>query len=385
VKRNLVIAFIFSLLCPASSRAGTKPTLESEIVKTMESYDAIGLSIVVVKNNKICYRNTFGYNPNYTDTTKREPIPLDGVFWWASVSKTFISTAVMQLVEKRMLSLDDDVNKYLDFRIRNPRFPNAPITVSMMLSHRSSLNDKGYRYGFEKLIPEVNVNYRVNYNDYEPDTDYFYCNMNYNLLAAIVEKVSKKRFDVYVRENITKPLGLYGSFNRLDLDSVRIIKTYTYDRRAKRFKKYFYPSDRLYGEDTLRNYILGRSTPIFSPAGGMRATTMDLAKWMMVHMNYGTYKKAKILSKESELEMWKPRSPGRNYGYAFSHYDNIVKGESFVGMTGGSCGIHSLFFCNPEKKYGFVVICNGCTSKWGNGGNMNYEIVRVLYKHFIKK
>lgn len=131
--------------------------------------------------------------------------------------------------------------------------------------------------------------------------------------------------------------------------------------------------------------MLGNSTPTFSPAGGMRATTLDLTKWMMVHMNYGSYKKTKILSKESELEMWKPRSQGRNYGYAFSRYDKIVKGKSFVGMTGGSSGYHSLFFFNPEKKYGFVVICNGCTSKSANGGEMNYEIVRTLYNHFIRE
>ncbi len=359
--------------------------LDFEVSKVMRQYDCIGLSVVVVKNNIIWYKNTYGYNPDYKDESKRDTIPQNGIFWWASVSKTFISTAIMQLVEQRMLSLDDDVNDYLDFSIRNPRFPKSPITVKMMLSHRSSLNDKGYRYGFEKLIPEINNNYGINYNDYEPGSDYFYCNMNYNLLAAIVEKVSKKRFDVYIRENITKPLGLYGSFNRLDLDSVRLIKTYTYDAKTKRYKKFFHPKDRLYGEDTLQNYIIGRSTPIFSPAGGMRATTIDLAKWMMLHMNYGTYKKTKILSKESELEMWKPRSPGRNYGFAFSHYDKVVKGESFVGMTGGSCGIHSLFFFNPKKKYGFVVICNGCTSKSANGGEMNYEIVRTLYNYFIKK
>lgn len=376
---SCVVAF-----CWATSSKQHKG-INSDIEDVMSQYDCIGLSVVVVKGNTIHFRKSYGYNPDYNDESKRDTIPQNGIFWWASVSKTFISTAIMQLVEQRMLSLDDDVNDYIDFCIRNPRFPKSPITVEMMLSHRSSLNDKGYRYGFEKLIPEINNNYGINYNDYEPGTDYFYCNMNYNLLAAIVEKVSKKRFDVYIRENITKPLGLYGSFNRLDLDSVRIIKTYTYDAKAKRYKKFFHPKDRLYGEDTLQNYIIGRSTPIFSPAGGMRATTIDLTKWMMVHMNYGTYKKIKILSKESELEMWKPRSPGRNYGFAFSHYDKVVKGESFVGMTGGSCGIHSLFFFNPEKKYGFVVICNGCTSKLANGGEMNYEIVRKLYQHFIKK
>lgn len=366
-----------------NASATTTHDLDTEISVVMEQFDCIGLSVIVVKNNKVSFQNTYGYNPDYSDESKRNRIPNNGIYWWASVSKTFISTAIMQLAERGVVSLEDDVNKYLDFDVRNPTYPNTAITIQMLLCHRSSLNDTKYRMGFDMLIPEKNRNYKKNYNDYEPGKGYDYCNLNYNLLAAIVEKASGKRFDIYVKDNICKSLGLSGSYNKLDLDSNMFVKTYCFNQKTKRYNKYI--PYRHYTNESLKNYVLGLSTPTFSPAGGMRATTMDLAKWMMVHMNYGTYKKTRVLSRESELEMWKPRSPGRNYGYAFSHYDKIVKGESFVGMTGGSCGIHSLFFCNPEKKYGFVVICNGCTSKWGNGGNMNYEIVRVLYKHFIKK
>ncbi len=379
--KRLILLFLIVLV--THNMCNAKTQLETIIQETMQEYEAIGVSVVVVKDNSVYYKNTFGYNPDYNDDSKRPPLSLDGVFWWASVSKTFISTAIMQLKEKEKLSLDDDINDYLDFSIRNPRFPNKPITIQMMLSHRSSLNDKGYSFGFEKLISKNNVNYGVNYNDYEPGKDYFYCNMNYNLLAAIVEKASNNRFDEYVKTYICRPLDLNGSFNKLDLDSAKFVKTYIFSQKSKKFRKYFYPKNRQYTEDTLSNYVLGRSTPVFSPAGGMRATVMDLAKWMMVHMNYGTYDGKTILSKESELMMWEPRTPGRNYGFAFSHYDKIVKGESFVGMTGGSCGIHSAMFFNPDKKYGFVVICNGCTSKSANGGELNYEIVRLLYKHLI--
>lgn len=361
----------------------TNHDLDTDISGVMERFGCIGLSVVVVNKNMVSFQKTYGYNPDYDDESKRNHIPNNGIYWWASVSKTFISTAIMQLVERGLVSLEDDVNRYLDFDVRNPNYPNTVITIQMLLCHRSSLNDTKYRMGFDMLIPKKNRNYKKNYNAYEPGTGYDYCNLNYNLLAAIVEKASGKRFDVYVKDNICKPLGLSGSFNKLDLDSNLFIKTYCFNQKTKKYKKYI--PYRHYTNESLKSYALGMSTPTFSPAGGMRATTMDLAKWMMVHMNYGTYKKVRILSRESELEMWKPRNPGRNYGYAFSHYDKIVKGESFVGMTGGSCGIHSLFFCNPEKKYGFVVICNGCTSKAANGAEMNYEIVRTLYKHFIKK
>lgn len=378
----LVFCSFLVALCGATS-SKRSIDIDSDIKDVMCQYDCIGLSVVVVKDNTIHFRKSYGYNPDYNDESKRNTIPQNGIFWWASVSKTFISSAIMQLVELGKISLKDDVNNYLDFKVRNPRYPDKPITVQMLLCHRSSLNDKKYRSGFDMLMPEKNKEWKKNYNEYEPGTDYDYCNLNYNLLAAIIEKASGKRFDLYIKDNICKPLGLSGSFNKLDLDSNLFVKTYCYNQETHNYSKYI--SYRHYSDESLKSYVLGMSTPTFSPAGGMRATTTDLAKWMMVHMNYGAYKKTKFLSKESELEMWRSRSPGRNYGFAFSHYDKVVKGENFVGMTGGSCGIHSLIFFNPEKKFGFVVICNGCTSKSANGANMNFEIVRTLYNHFIKQ
>lgn len=376
---GLLIVCIF--VCWAKESL-TEKNIDSDLQTVMKSYDAIGISVVVVKDNQICYKNTIGYNPDYNDTTRRVLISDNAVYWWASVSKTFISTAVMQLVERKKVSLNDDVNKYLDFNVRNPRFPLTPITIQMLLCHRSSLNDNKYSWGFDMLMPDKNKDWKNNYNQYEPGKGYDYCNLNYNLLAAIIEKATNTRFDDYIGKNITEPLSIYGSFNKLRLDSSLFVKTYSYNQEKKIYEKYHFR--RHYDSESLGEYVLGNSTPTFSPAGGMRTTVEGLARWMMVHMNYGTYKNRQILSKESELLMWEPKGPESRYGFAFSHYDKVVKGENFVGMTGGSCGIHSAMFFNPEKKFGFVVICNGCTSKSANGAEMNYKIVRVLYKHLIE-
>lgn len=108
---------------------------------------------------------------------------------------------------------------------------------------------------------------------------------------------------------------------------------------------------------------------------------------MLVHMNYGSWKGQRIVSKESELAMWTPQGEDSNQGFGFSHYDRIVKGVSFTGMTGGSHGINSVVFFNPERKYGFVVITNGYvpTKKKGHLPSLARELVRPLYKHFIKQ
>ena len=373
----IILFSILTTMCGTASSATND--LEEEVKKVMRQYDAIGVSVAVIKDNKVIYNKPFGL----ADNALKRPIKSDDIYWWASVSKTFISTAIMQLVESNRLSLDDDVNKYLDFKVQNPLFPNTPITIRMLLCHRSSLNDNKYSMGYDMLIAEKNKDYKKNYNQYTPGFSWNYCNLNYSLLAAIVEKASGERFDQYIRRHITEPLSIKGSFNKLDLDSSRFVKPYLYNQKDKNFNEYIYR--RHYDNESLKDYVMGYSTPSFSPAGGMRMTVMDMAKWTLVHMNYGEYGSVKILSKKSELEMWQPQNEDRKYGFAFSQYPKVVKGVNLRGMTGGTCGTHSLMFFEPEKKFGFVVICNGCTSKSDNGAEMNYEIVRVLYKHLIKE
>lgn len=363
-------------MCEAASSSAHD--LEDEVKEIMSQYDAIGVSVAVIKDNKVIYNKPFGL----ADNVQKSPIKLDDIFWWASVSKTFISTAIMQLVENEKLSLDDDVNNYLDFMVQNPLYPNIPITIRMLLCHRSSLNDNKFIIGYNALIPDKNIDYKKTYNKYTPGFSWHYCNLNYTLLAAIIEKASRERFDQYIRNHLIEPLGLSGSFNKLDFDSSRFVKPYTYNQKRKMYKEF--TNYRRYDKESLKDYVMGYSTTCFSPAGGMRMTVMDMAKWTMAHMNYGEYDGKRILSKESELKMWQPQNEDRNYGFAFSQYPKVVKGVNLRGMTGGTCGIHSLMFFEPEKKFGFVVICNGCTSKSANGAEMNYEIVRVLYKHLIK-
>ena len=381
-----VVICIIALIASCLSCLGqTTESLENEIKKLLADYNAIGASVVVVKDNKICYHHAFGYNPDYNDTTLRKPIPDDGFFWLASVSKTFISTAIMQLVEKKMVKIDDDVNKYLRFTVKNPYYPNVPITIRMLLCHRSSINDKHYGWTLEMMDSKTYKKYDECFNHYRPGTKFDYCNLNYSLLGAIIENVTGMRFDQYIDKYLCEPLGLEASFNLTKIDSTRLVKSLSFDQIKKKYKQNRSIYNYQYVRDKLIDYQLGLSTACLSPAGGMRMSAMDLANWMMVHMNYGNLAGKNVINKESELAMWTPQGADRNYGFAFSRYDKVIKGVKLYGMTGGSHGIHSLLFFNPEKKFGFVVICNGCTSKAANGSQMNYKIVRSLYRHIIKK
>lgn len=379
---KLVMFFLISCL----SICARGESLESEIQAIMDKYHAIGVSAVVVKDNKVMYSRSLGYNPDYNDTTRREPIPTNGIYVIASISKSFIATAIMQLVESQMLNLDDDVNKYLEFQISNPQYPKTPITVRMLLDQRSSINDKHYG-NLNNINPEKGKYWKECYNDYQPGTKFKYCNFSYTILGAIIEKVTGKRFFDYIDDNIMLPLGLNASYNLVKMDTSMLVRSYRYDKMTKQFKKEGTIYHLKYYREKLRNYKLGSSTAYFSPSGGVKISAVDLSKYMMMYMNYGEYNGKRILSKKSVLEMWRPQGADESpnsyfsqYGLSFSRWSKIVDGESFVGITGGAHGVHSAMYFNPRKKYGFVVICNGCTSDI----KMKDSIVKVLYKHFIK-
>jgi CubicO group peptidase (beta-lactamase class C family) len=365
--------------------ADSQVTLEDRIKGYMSLYDCIGVSVVVVKDGSVCYSNCIGYNPDYKDSTARKPIKRGDIYWIASVSKTFVATAIMQLREKKKLSLDDDVNKYLDFKVQNPYFPETPITIKMLLSHRSSLNDHKYEYSFNQINPHTNPDYRLLYNKYQPGSDYHYCNLGYNILGAIIENVSGQRFDDYIKQNILSPLGLIGDFNVSRLDPAKLVWSYFYNKKTKSFEHDH--TIYTYFEKEIDNYKLGYTTPVFSPAGGMKLSADALAQYMIMHMNEGKYNGKRIINRKSESLMRMIQTPETHYALSFRHYNNeayiVIKDKELIGQTGGSHGIHSSMIFDPQKKYGFVVICNGCKSSYPDGADLNNKIINLCYRYLI--
>lgn len=384
LKKILLLFLTLQILLGSCSGQGR--TLEEEIVNIMNRRKCVGITALAVKNNKICYFKTFGYNPDYKDSTSRKPIPDNGVYLIASISKTFVSTAIMQLVEKKKLKLDDDVNKYLSFKVVNPNYPNTPITIRMLLSHRSSINDKIYSWSLDQINPETGKRWKECYNDYPPGTKYEYCNLAYNMLGAIIENVSGERFYDYIDNHINKPLEITGSYNLTRIDSSLLVKAYRYYPQTKSFgrdKSEVY--DYSFYREVEDNYKMGFSAACFSPTGCMRMTAKDLASYMMMHMNYGKYGGKRIISKKSEKEMRMPQLGNPEYGLAFAQYPRRIKDVELVGMVGDAHGVHSTMLFDPNGKFGFIVICNGCTTPSSSAGQtMNTEIIQRLYKYIIK-
>lgn len=370
------------LLAFISINALAQPQIaEANIEKLMQQTPVMGLSVAVVKNNNIIYTKAFGLK----DAETNAPLSTTDLFRIASISKSFSATSIMQLVEKKKLNLDNDVSDLMGFNVRNPKFPETVITLRMLLSHTSGINDSEGYFTLDAINPQKNANWQKCYNNYEPGKGYEYCNLNFNMVGAIIEKYSGERFDRYVPNHILNPLKLYGGYNVNELDQTRFAKLYEYNTDSAKFT--YSPTAYAPRKEDIANYILGYSTPIFSPTGGMKISAPDLAKYMMMHMNYGKAKgKKRIISKKSSHIMQTPLSDKENYGLALLKTTKLIEGETMTGHTGSAYGLYSAMFFQPDKKFGIVVITNGCHPAYENGYNaVIRKTVNILYNSLIKK
>ncbi len=374
MKKITLFALVALLLTACAPKSYTE--FENDLNAFREEVGNVGLGVAVVKENKLIYDNYFGVKNLETG----EKIDAQTIFRIASISKSFTATALMQLVEQGKVTLDTDVSDLMGFRVRNPKYPETVITLDMLLSHTSSLSDSLGYFTLDVINPATNPEFAGCYNDYEPGKGYRYCNLNFNMAGTILEKLSGERFDQYVVNHILNPLGLYGGYDIDALDPTRFATLYSYNSENDSLEAQ--PNAYKSRAEEIANYTMGYTTPIFSPTGGMNISTTDLAKYMMMHMNYGLYPGAgeHIISEESSRNMQTPRSDDEHYGLALWRNSDYIPEVELVGHTGGAYGLRSAMFFHPEEKYGFIVISSGTKSPQDT---ILQGTIKIMYDHFI--
>jgi CubicO group peptidase (beta-lactamase class C family) len=200
------------------------------------------------------------------------------------------------------------------------------------------------------------------------------------MIGAVIERLSGERFDVYVRNHILCPLSLYGGYCVDSLDNSLFTTLYDYDSGRLQASPMAYAPRR----QEIANYVMGYTTPIFSPTGGMKISAKDLARYMIMHMNYGQMENVRIISKKSARTMQKAISKEDGYGLALMNLDNLIPGKRMVGHTGSAYGLYSAMFFHPKERFGFVVITNGCNPSFTEGMNdVLRKTITSLYQSFF--
>ncbi len=208
----------------------------------------------------------------------------------ASISKLVTTLGVLRLVDQGKLDLDRDISDYLGWQLRNPAYPDQPITLRLLLSHQSSLRDGGERY----IIP-LGVTLRERLAEpamwddaHGPKAGWFaYSNINFPVAASVIERVTGERFDVAISRLVLKPLKLDACFNWGAGCSAEAFRRATILYRASGEVA----RDDLKGQPPLcpvvpaqdgscdlTRYQPGQNGALFGPQGGLRIAMTDLAK-----------------------------------------------------------------------------------------------------------
>ena len=347
-----------------------------------------GLGVIVFKNGKEVYRNMMG-NRFLSPRNKNWNLPVtsESYFRVASISKIFTAAGYLHLAEQGKISLDEDVSRYLGFRLRNPHYPNSVITSRMLLSHTSSIRDYPTSYvPFKSNVGSFFTSEDCWTRGRTPGTYFSYSNLNFVLLATIMEKVSGQRFDKYITRNVLKPLDIKGSFNLRDFSSSDLQKMGTLYRKTNGEAGRYYAQidDRpieLPDARRLANYRPGTNAGIFSPQGGLRISPEGLSHMLQMMMNRGKYQGKQVLQPETvqlmEKQVWKfnPARPNgdidndaiESYGLALQYFSGTgstrpVPGRpdfDLIGHLGEAYGFIGGLMWQPGTQNGFVFLQNG--------------------------
>jgi CubicO group peptidase (beta-lactamase class C family) len=208
----------------------------------------------------------------------------------ASVSKLVTALGVMRMVDRGQLELDRDVSDYLGWTLRNPAFPDRPITLRLLLSHQSSLldGDDLYIVPLGVTLRERLADPRVWDSGHAPGSGWFhYGNLNFPVVASVMERVSGERFDRLMHRLVLRPLKLDACFNWGAGCSPKVLARAVVLYRAsgevaRDDLKGRAPACPVVpaadGTCDLAAYTPGWNGALFSPHGGLRISMRDLAK-----------------------------------------------------------------------------------------------------------
>ena len=246
----------------------------------------------------------------------------------ASISKLVTAIGVMRLVEAGKLDLDADVSGYLGWELRNPAFPDTPITLRLLLSHRSSLTDAaGYwQTPLGGKISDILADPRAWDDSHAPGQYFRYTNLNFPLVAQVMERATGERFDLLMDRLVLEPLGIEGCFNWANCNEASVARAVViYDGEGKPAKDDLHgvrpdcpvnPADD--GSCDLGEWRAGDNGGLFSPQGGLRISANGLARVGRLLLGEGMFEGVRLLSPESVRALATPLwqyAPGRGLTY----------------------------------------------------------------------
>ena len=371
------------------------------------AYPLASVSVAAVRDGMIVYQGQFGnrfIDPN--NAANNKPATVDTMYRIASISKMVTALGALKLVEENKLNLDADISQYLGYNARNPAFPNDIVTTRMLLAHTSSLRDDGgYSWDQSVGLKDVLLPGGSRYGtgtmwakSYKPGTYFNYVNLNWTVIGSVMEAASGERFDKLMHRTIMAPMGLRGGFNPAEIPAEDLANLATLYRKRNAQEVWNIGGPWLPQVDDYSvnkpvprgsaSYKLGDNGSLYSPAGGLRISALDLAKIMLMLINEGAYAGKEILKPQSVknllAQQWRYTAGGANgdnnfgggkelfnaWGLGTQIFLDVSKpgaGDRVVeqgnykafGHLGDAYGLTSAMVFDPVTKSGMVMMTGG--------------------------
>ncbi len=333
-----IFFFLFTTFLSVATLAQPAPDankLDSVLI-LLNKTDRFNGTVLYAEKGKIIYKKAFGV----TDYRTNEPLKTTSAFNLASVTKQFICLSILILQERGLLQLDDDCKKYI------PELPYDSISIRNLMTHVSGIPEyfdvfQRYRSPLDTLTNEKLVALYATYKpalDFGTGTKWNYCNTNYVLLVTIIERISNESIDVFVKKNITKPLGLNDTYvYQLLMPSVPVNHVYGFEETGEKRKlNDLTPFDGIVGD------------------GNMYSSVEDLYKW---EQSLATHK---LIKKETMAMAFEPvkLNDGTTYPYGFGWFIENDK-ELKYSHSGGWVGFVNLIYRDVKNKRTAIVLSSG--------------------------
>jgi CubicO group peptidase (beta-lactamase class C family) len=369
-------------------------TLDQELaaVAADPAMPLASLSVLAIRNGKVAYQFQTGQR-RMGDTTL--PANAETMYRIASISKMMTTFGLMRMVEAKQLELDADVGRYLGYPLRNPAFPDLPITLRMLLTHTSSLRDgAGYFWPAHVAIKDQLSGGTAGMwaADTAPGAYFTYSNLNWGVIGTIMENVAGERFDRLMKRLVLAPMDLRGGYNPSEFDAAELNNVATLYRKRAVDSENWDPAGPWiaqvddYGMRPpaapvgIAGYVAGTNGTLFSPTGGLRISASDLGKVMQMLIHGGRHQDRQILQADTINMMFSRqwsyhgnngdtyRGLYHSWGLGSQRFEaaadggnRLVEGGGFsaAGHLGEAYGLISTFVVDLKAGNGMVALIGG--------------------------
>ncbi len=345
---SIVTAQQATATATAQDYSAALATIEQALETKRKELGIPGISIAIVKDDRIIYLKGLGEK----DTEKKLPVTPDTRFAIGSASKAFTGMLAVMGADDGKLSLDDSPKKFLPyFTLRDPEAATK-ITIRDLLAHRSGLN----RTDLAMVTGMLNREELIRVAGLAKPTaklgeKFQYQNIMYTAAGEAVAKAENSTWDKLIATRIFKPLGM----NNSDTSSVAMQKARDYS-----FGYDYNPTTKV----TRR--LPQRAIPAAAPAGAINSSARDMAQWVRLMLNNGTYNGKRLVSEKGfdELVRTQIKIAGP-VGYGLGWFLRDWNGHKVVEHGGNIDGFNSQVALMPDQKLGFVLLTNVTASSLG--------------------